>query len=66
MEFVEIYAARTRQLSDSIAILGANVAAGTQTGEIMTEIKKPHSLVEQAATDLFAFAWPRGEEPPSE
>jgi hypothetical protein len=64
-QLVEIYAIRTRHLSDSLAVLGGNVAAGRQIGEIMTEIKKLRSLVEQAAMDLFAFVW-RAEEPPNE
>ena len=65
-QLVEIYAVRTRQLSNSIAVLGGYVAAGRQIGEIMTEIKKLRSLLEEAATDLFAFVWPRKEEPPDE
>ena len=64
-QLVEIYAIRTRQLSDSIAVLGGHVTSGRQTGEIMTEIKKLHGLAEQAAMDLFAFVWPRAEEPPA-
>ena len=64
-QLVEIYAVRTRQLSDSIAVLGGCVAVGGQIDEIMTEIKKLRSLLEQAATDLFAFVWTRGEEPPN-
>ena len=63
-QLVEIYALRTRELSDSIAVLGGDVAAGRQIGDIMTEIKRLRGLVEQAATDLFAFVWPRGEDPP--
>jgi len=65
-QLVEIYAVRSRQLSNSIAVLGGYVAAGRQIGEIMTEIKKLRSLLEEAATDLFAFVWPRKEEPPDE
>ena len=65
-QLVEIYAVRTRQLSDSIAVLGGYVAAGRQIGEIMTEVKKLRSLGEQAATDLFAFVWPPAEEAPNE
>ena len=64
-QLVEIYAVRTRQLSNSIAVLGGYVSAGRQIGEIMTEIKKLRSLLEQAATDLFAFVWTRGEESPN-
>jgi hypothetical protein len=64
-QLVEIYAVRTRQLSDSIAVLGGYVAAGIQIDEIMTEIKKLRGLLEQAATDLFAFVWARGERPPN-
>jgi hypothetical protein len=64
-QLVEIYAVRTRQLSDSLAVLGGHVAAEKPIGEIMSEIKRLRSLVEQAATDLFAFIWPRAEEPPT-
>ena len=65
-QLVETYAVRTRELLDSIAVLGGYVAAGRQIGEIMTEIKKHRSLVEEAATDLFASAWPPAEEPRNE
>jgi hypothetical protein len=65
-QLVETYAVRTRQLSESIAVLGAHVAAGSDIGESMTEIKKFRGLMEQAATDLFAFVWPRAGEPPNE
>ena len=65
-QLVEIYAVRTRELSESIAILGGYVAAGKQIGEIMTEIKQLRALMEQAATDLFAFVWPQGEAPSRE
>jgi len=65
-QLVEIYAVRTRQLSDAIAVLGGHLAAGSQIGEIITEITKLHSLVEAAGTDLFAFVRPRAEEPPNE
>jgi hypothetical protein len=65
-QLVEIYAIRTRRLSEAIAVLGGYVAAGREIGEIMTEIRKLRSLTEQAATDLFASVWPRAEEPPEE
>ena len=65
-QLVEIYAIQTRQLSDSLAVLGGYVAAGSQIGEIMAEITKLHSLLEQAGTDLFAFVGPPAEEPTSE
>jgi hypothetical protein len=63
-QLVEIYAVRSRQLTDTIAVLGGYVAAEKPIGEVMTEIKRLRSLLEQAATDLFAFVWPRGEDPP--
>jgi len=63
-QLVEIYAVRTRQLSDSIAVLGGYVAAEKPIGEAMTEIKRLRGLLEQAATDLFACVWPRGQDPP--
>jgi hypothetical protein len=49
-----------------MAVLGRYVAAGREIGETMTEIKKLRGLTEQAATELFAFVWPRAEEPPKE
>jgi len=65
-QLVEVYAVRTRQLSDLIAVLGGLVAAGSQIGEIMTEITKLHRFVEEAAADLFAFVSPREGEPPKD
>ena len=65
-QLVEIYALRTRQLSDSIAVLGGYVAAGREIGEVMNGIRKLHSLVEQAGTELFGFVSPGAEEPPDE
>jgi hypothetical protein len=65
-QLVEIYALRTRQLSDSIAVLGAHVANERPIIEIMIEIKRHRSLVEQAATDLFAFVWSREADRPNE
>ena len=62
-QLVEICALRTRMLSDSIAILGAHVASGKQIGEIMVEIRKLRGLVEEAATNLFAFVSSRPEDP---
>jgi hypothetical protein len=60
-QLVEIYALRTRQLLEAIAVLGGHVTAETPIDEIMIEIKEHRILVEQAATDLFAFVWPRAE-----
>jgi hypothetical protein len=65
-QLVEIYAVRTRELSDSIAVLGGYVAAGKPIGEIMSQIKALRRLGEQAATDLFAFVWQGAEEPSKE
>jgi hypothetical protein len=65
-QLVEIYALRTRRLSEAIAVLGGHVTAERHIDEIMTEIKKHRSLLEQAGTDLFAFVWPQVEEPPNE
>jgi hypothetical protein len=64
-QLVEIYALRTRILSESIAILGAHVANERPIMEIMIEIKKQRSLVEEAATDLFAFVWSREADRPN-
>lgn len=63
-QLVEVYAVRTRQLSDAIAVLGGHVAAGSHIGEVMREIKRVRDLADQAATELFAFVGPRAEEPP--
>jgi hypothetical protein len=41
------------------------VTAKREIDEIMTEIKKRRGLAEQAATDLFAFVWPKSEGPSS-
>jgi hypothetical protein len=65
-QLVEIYALRTRQLLEAVAVLGGHVTAERQIDEIMNEIKKHRSLVERAATDLFVFVWPRPEGPPNE
>jgi hypothetical protein len=54
-QLVEIYALRTRKLSESIAVLGAHVTAEGQIDEIITEIKKISRLVEEAGAELFAF-----------
>jgi hypothetical protein len=62
-QLVEIYALRTRQLSESIAVLGAHLTAQRPIDEIMIEVKKHRSVSERAATDLFAFVWPRPEGP---
>jgi hypothetical protein len=59
---VEIYAIRTRRLSEGIAVLGAHVANGKPTDEIMTEIKKLVQLMDLAEADLFAFVAQRREE----
>jgi hypothetical protein len=62
-QLVETYALRTRQLSETLAVLGAHVTAQRQIAEIMIELKKRRSAAEQAATDLFEFVWPRPEGP---
>jgi hypothetical protein len=63
-QLVEIYAIRTRQLSDTLSLLGGYVAAGRPISEIMNEIKRIRILAENAANELFAFVWPSAEEPP--
>ena len=65
-QLVEIYAIRTRQLSDTLSLLGGYVAAGRPISEIMNEIKRIRILAENAGTELFAFVWPSAEEPPAE
>ena len=62
-QLVEIYAFRTRQISEALAVLGGHVTAKREIEEIMTEIKKRRGLAEEAATDLFAFVWPKSEGP---
>lgn len=61
-QIVEIYAMRTRRLSDAIAVLGGDVSAERQIDETIAKIKKLSRLVEQARLDLFAFAEARSEE----
>jgi hypothetical protein len=65
-QLVEIYALRTRRLSEAIAVLGGHVTAERQIDEIMTEIKTLSRLVEEAAADLFVFVGQRPEESPNE
>jgi hypothetical protein len=61
-QLVEIYAMRTRQLSEAIAVLGGDVIAGRQIDETIAKIKKLSRLAEQAGLDLFAFVVPRTDE----
>ena len=61
-QLIEIYALRTRRLSEAVAILGAHVCAERQIDEIMTEVQKMRRLAEQAGTELFAVAGQRPEE----
>jgi hypothetical protein len=62
MQLIEIFALETRRLSEAIAVLGGDVSAQRQIGEIMIEIKKLSRLVEQARADLFAFGGQLPEE----
>jgi hypothetical protein len=55
---VEIYAIRTRELSEVVARLGSDIAAGRRFEETIVEIKKFHVLCERAGEDLFAMIEP--------
>jgi hypothetical protein len=61
-QLVQIYAMRTRQLSEAVAVLGGHVSAERPIEETMTKIQKLSRLVEQAGLDLFAFVDPRPQE----
>jgi LmbE family N-acetylglucosaminyl deacetylase len=54
----EIYATRTRELSEALAILGGQIIAGGEIYDIVTEIKRLSRLVEEAGEALFAFVEP--------
>ena len=61
-QLIEIYALRTRRLSEVIAVLGAGVAAHRQIDETLVEVKKLRRLAEQSGADLFAFVGQPPEE----
>lgn len=65
-QLVEIYAIRTRQLSEAIAVLAGHVTAERQIDETVTEIRRLSCLVEEAGMDLLAFVEPPPAESPNE
>ena len=52
---IETYAIRTRELSETIAMLGGHVAAGRKIDESLEEVKRVSGLAEQAGLDFLAF-----------
>jgi hypothetical protein len=65
-ELVEIYALRTRRLSEEIAVLDGHLSAQRRIEESMIEVKKLSRLVEEAGADLSAFVGQPPEESPNE
>jgi hypothetical protein len=65
-ELVEIYALRTRRLSEEIALLDGHLSAQRRIEESMIEVKKLSRLVEEAGADLSAFVGQPLEESPNE
>ena len=65
-QLLEIYALRTRRLSEAVAILGAHVSTEMQIDEIMAEVQKMRRLAEEAGTELFAFVGQRPAESPKD
>jgi hypothetical protein len=65
-ERTEIYALRTRRLSEEIAVLDGHLSAQRGIEESMIEVKKLRRLVEEAGADLFAFIGQPPEESPIE
>jgi hypothetical protein len=64
-QLIEIYALRTRRLSEAVAALGGHLSTQRQIDESIIEIieiKNLSRLVEQAAADLFAFVGQPPEE----
>jgi hypothetical protein len=55
MQLIEIYTLWTGRLSEAIAVLGEGVTPQRPIDEIMIEIEKLSSLVENARADLLAF-----------
>ena len=61
-QLVEIYAFRTRRLSEVVAVLGEHLTAEREIDEIVAEIKIISRLVEEAGAELVAFIGQRPEE----
>jgi hypothetical protein len=57
-QLAETYAIQARELSDAVAVLGLNIAAGKQFDDDMTEIQRLRVLAEQACQDLLGVLGP--------
>ena len=55
---VEVYALRSRELSDAVAHLGALLVTGKPFGSAIRTIRVLRALCNEAADDLFAFLSP--------
>lgn len=55
---VEVYALRSRELSDAVAHLGALLVTGKPFGSAVRTIRVLRALCNEAADDLFAFLSP--------
>jgi hypothetical protein len=51
----EIYAIRSRELSEAVSTLGGHLAAGRPFEESITEIRRLRGLCESAGEDFFRF-----------
>jgi len=58
LRLVEVYALRTRELSEAVAVLGGHITAERQIHESIVEIKRIRVLLDQASGDLLAFLEP--------
>ena len=65
-QLIEIYALRTRRLSEAIAVLAGDFSAERRIEESIIEVKNLSRLVEQAGADLSAFVGQPTEESPNE
>ena len=55
---LEVYALRSRELSDAVAHLGALLVTGKPFGSGIRTIRVRRALCDEAANDLFAFLSP--------
>jgi hypothetical protein len=58
MRRVEIFAIRTRELSEAVATLHVELTAGKASEQTLSEIKRLRALAESAGNDLFAWIEP--------
>ena len=58
MRRVEVFALRTRELAEAVAVLGGHITAERHIEESVVEIKRIRALLDQAGLDLFAFVEP--------